>query len=126
MCIRDSLIVPNHGITQPQQDIRRGNAFLLAVDDICFGKDRTPTGKARNTLCLLYQRRIILQLAAHTGHLILKKGTGAACAMLVGCKLRGPVLDFRDESRALTANFNDRTHLRNDPAHTLDDSWDIA
>ena len=96
------------------------------MDDICFGKDRTPTGKARNTLCLLYQRRIILQLAAHTGHLILKKGTGAACAMLVGCKLRGPVLDFRDESRALTANFNDRTHLRNDPAHTLDDSWDIA
>ena len=67
------LIVPNHGITQPQQDIRRGNAFLLAVDDICFGKDRTPTGKARNTLCLLYQRRVISQPAAHAGHLVFKE-----------------------------------------------------
>ena len=96
------------------------------MDDICFGKDRTPTGKARNTLCLLNQRRIILQLAAHTGHLILKKGTGTACTMLVGRKLRGPALDFRDEPRTLTADFNNRTGLRNDPAHTLDDSWDIA
>ena len=96
------------------------------MNDIRFGKDRTPTGKARNTLCLLYQRRVILQLAAHTGHLIFKERARAACTVFVDCELRCTALQVRDESRALTANFNDRTHLRNDPAHTLDDSWDIA
>ena len=58
-------------------------AFLLAVDDICFGKDRTPTGKARNTLCLLYQRRVISQPAAHTGHLVFKERTCTARAVFV-------------------------------------------
>ena len=46
--------------------------------------------------------------------------------MFIDRKLRGAALQIRDESRTLTADFNDRTHLRNDPAHTLDDSWDIA
>lgn len=50
-----SFVVADHGIAQTQKNIRRGNAFLLAVDDICFGKDRTPTGKAGDTLCLLDQ-----------------------------------------------------------------------
>ena len=120
------LVVADHCIAQSQQNVRCGNAFLLAVNDIRFGKHCAASGKPRDALRLLNQRRIILQPAAHTGHLILKKGPGAACAMLVGRKLRGPALDFRDEPRTLTANFNDRTHLRNDPAHTLDDSWDIA
>ena len=119
------LIVADHGITQPQQDIRRGNAFLLAVDDIRFGKDCAATGKARNALRLLYQRRIILQLAAHTGHLVFKERTCTACAVFVDRKLKCTALQIRDESRTLTANFNDRTSLRNNPAHTLDDSWDI-
>ena len=96
------------------------------MNDIRFGKHGAASGKPRDALRLLNQRRIILQLAAHTGHLILKKGTGTACTMLVGRKLRGPALDFRDEPRTLTADFNNRTGLRNDPAHTLDDSWDIA
>ena len=120
------LVIADHCIAQSQQNVRCGNAFLLAVNDIRFGKHGAASGKPRDALRLLNQRRIILQLAAHTGHLILKKGAGTACTMLVGRKLRGPALDFRDEPRALTANFNDRTRLRNDPAHTLDDSWDIA
>lgn len=96
------------------------------MNDIRFGKHCAASGKPRDALRLLNQRRIILQLTTHTGHLILKKGTGAACAMLVGCKLRGSALDFRDEPRSLTADFNNRTGLRHKPAHTLDDGWDIA
>ena len=120
------LVVTDHRIAQSQQDIRRGNAFLLAVNDIRFGKHCAASGKPRDALRLLNQRRIILQLAAHTGHLILKKGTGAACAMLVGCKLRGSALDFRDEPRSLTADFNNRTGLRHKPAHTFHDGRNLS
>ena len=120
------LVVTDHRIAQSQQDIRRGNAFLLAVNDIRFGKHCAASGKPRDALRLLNQRRIILQLAAHTGHLILKKGPGAACAMLVGRKLRGPALDFRDEPRTLTADFNNRTGLRHKPVHTFHDGRDLS
>ena len=120
------LVVTDHRIAQSQQDIRRGNAFLLAVNDIRFGKHCAASGKPRDALRLLNQRRIILQLAAHTGHLILKKGPGAACAMLVGRKLRGPALDFRDEPRTLTADFNNRTDLRHKPVHTFHDGRDFS
>ena len=95
------------------------------MDDICFGKDRTPTGKARNTLCLLYQRRVISQPAAHARHLVFKERARAACTVFVDCELRCTALQIRDESRTLTADFNDRTSLRNNLAHTLDDSRDI-
>ena len=120
------LVVTDHRIAQSQQDIRRGNAFLLAVNDIRFGKHCAASGKPRDALRLLNQRRIILQLAAHTGHLILKKGPGAACAMLVGRKLRGSALDFRDEPRTLTADFNNRTGLRHKPVHTFHDGRDFS
>ena len=120
------LVVMDHCIAQSQQDIRRGNTFLLAVNDIRFGKHCAASGKPRDALRLLNQRRIILQLATHTGHLILKKGTGAACAMLVGCKLRGSALDFRDEPRSLTADFNNRTGLRHKPAHTFHDGRNLS
>ena len=99
-------VVADHRIAQSQQNVRRGNAFLLSVNDIRLSEHRAAPRKTRNALRLFDQRRIILQLAAYTGHLILKKGTGAACAMLVGCKLRGSALDFRDEPRTLTADFN--------------------
>ena len=120
------LVVTDHCIAQSQQDIRRGNTFLLAVNDIRFGKHCAASGKPRDALRLLNQRRIILQLAAHTGHLILKKGTGTACAMLVGRKLRGPALDFRDEPRTLTADLNDRTDLRHKSAHTFHDGRNFS
>ena len=96
------------------------------MNDIRFGKHCAASGKPRDALRLLNQRRIILQLAAHTGHLILKEGTGAACAMLVGCKLRGPAPDFCDESSTLTADFNNRTGLRHKPVHTFHDGRDLS
>ena len=96
------------------------------MNDIRFGKHCAASGKPRDALRLLNHRRIILQLAAHTGHLILKKGTGTACAMLVGRKLRGPALDFRDEPRTLTADFNNRTGLRHKPAYTFHDGRNLS
>ena len=120
-----SFVVADHRIAQSQQNVRCGNAFLLAVNDIRFGKHGAASGKPRDALRLLNQRRIILQLAAHTGHLVFKERARAACTVFVDCELRCTALQIRDESRTLTADFNDRTSLRNNLAHTLDDSWDI-
>ena len=77
------LVVMDHCIAQSQQDIRRGNTFLLAVNDIRFGKHCAASGKPWNALRLLNQRRIILQLAAHTGHLVFKERTCTARAVFV-------------------------------------------
>lgn len=120
------LVIVDHGIAKPQQDIRRGHALLLAVNDIRLGKHGASAGQSRNAPGLLNQAGIILDVQPKAGHLILKKRTRAARAMLVDGKLRRAALPARDEPRALAADLHDAAALRGQQTNALHRGGNIA
>lgn len=99
-------IIANHGIAEPQKNVRSGNTFLLAVDDIGFGKHRAAAGEAGDARSLLCQCRIVFDGKIQPGHLIFKKAAGASCAVLIYGKLRNFV-QIRNKTGALAADFYD-------------------
>ena len=122
----DRLVVTHHGVTEAQQDVGRGNALLLTVDDVGLGKDCAPARQAGDGLGLGHEIGVVLDAESQPGHLILKEGASPARAVLVDRKLRGK---FRpqtgEETGALAANLNDGPGFRRQQDHPPVDGGDI-
>ena len=85
----DRLVVAHHGVAEAQQDVWRGDALLLAVDDVGLGKDCAPARQAGDGLGSGHEIGVVLDAESQPGHLILKEGASPARAVLVDRKLRG-------------------------------------
>ena len=115
----DGLVIADHGITETIQNIWNRNALLLAVDDICLGKDRASPGKTGNGSGFFHFPGIVFNPHSKAGHLIFKERAGTAGTVSADAETGSRGVQISNKARTLTANFHNTSSVGNKGPNSL-------